>query len=261
MQSQLRRLLAVIAAAILGSAGIGTAGAAIVTVSGTLFDVRYDDAQLNPLSGQFSLFGAPIISGSNIIFQPNNLFALSTSDGLVSVPATFNLTVIAKPNGPAISGLSLVELGDFSLTGSGSYVNVGGQLIAYDAANFFSYTTNNIAMVSPANTANTVTAPPNVQNANWAATAALSAAQNPLPFANPDGVNVVLENQLQAFAPASDPNSLAFIQKKVTGNTVTLTVTQVPVPAAGLLLAGGFLGLLGAARRRGGSNLRVVAQA
>ena len=237
------------------------AGATMVTVAGTLFDVQYDDAQLNPSSGQFSLFGAPTISGSNVIFRPNNLFAQSSSGGLVGVPATFNLAIVPRSGLQLqVSGLSLTELGDFSLAGNGSYVNVGGQLIAYDPANFISYTTSNLAMVAPANTANTVTSPPGAQNVNWIAQAAINSSANPSPFANPAGVNVVLENQLQAFAPTSDPNSFAFIQKKVAGDTVTLTVvSQVPVPAAGLLFASGFLGLIGMARRRGRSNSRIFA--
>lgn len=218
--------------------------AAIVTVSGTTFDVQYDDAQLNPSSGQFSLFGAPTISGSNIIFMPNNLFAQSAAAGLVNVPATFNLSIVPKAGTQLqVSGLSLTELGDLTLRQPGSYVNVGGQLIAYDAANFSSYTSSNLALLSPTNSGNTVTAPPNAQNVNWSAHAGIDAATNPSPFANPAGFNVILENQLQAFAPTADPLSFAFIQKKIAGDTVTLTVITTPIPASVLLLLSGLLGL------------------
>ncbi len=261
MRTVLDHLFKLIVAAALCGTWVPHAGATILTVTGTLFDVQYDDAQLNPSSGQFSLFGAPTISGSNIIFRPNNLSAQSTSGGLVGVPATFNLTIVPSAGLQLqVSALSLTELGDFSLRGVGSYVNVGGQLIAYDPANFFSYTTNNLAMLAPANTANTVYAPPAAQNVNWIAQAAINSTANPSPFANPAAVNVVLENQLQAFAPTSDPNSFAFIQNKVTGDAVTLTVvSEVPIPAAALLFASGFLGLIGMARRRGRSNFRVSA--
>jgi hypothetical protein len=232
--------------ALVCAAGWQYAGAAIITVSGTLFDVTYDNAQLDPLSGQFSLFGAPTISGSNIVFKPNNLFAQSAAGGLVNVPATFNLMIVPKAGSQLqVNGLTLTELGDLTLRQPGSYVNVGGQLIAYDAANFASYTASNLNLLSPTNSANTVTAPPNVQNASWSAQAAISAAANPSPFANSNGFNVILENQLQAFAPTSDPASFAFIQKKVAGDTVTLTVVTTPIPASALLLASGLLGLVG----------------
>jgi hypothetical protein len=261
MQTILDHLLKLILAAALCGGWVQHASATILTVTGTLFDVQYDDAQLNPSSGQFSLFGAPTINGSNIIFRPNNLFAQSSSAGLVGVPATFNLTIVPRTGLQLqVRALSLTEVGDFSLRGNGSYVNVGGQLIAYDPSNFFSYTTSNLAMVAPDNAANTVSALPNVQNVNWIAQAAINSSANPSPFANPAGVNVVLENQLQAFAPTSDATSFAFIQKKVAGDTVTLTVvSQVPIPAAGLLFASGFLGLIGMARRRGRANSRVIA--
>lgn len=261
MQTKLDHLLKLILATAFCGGWVQNASATTVTVTGTLFDAQYDDAQLDPSSGQFSLFGAPTISGSNIIFRPNNLFAQSIHSGLVGVPATFNLTIVPRAGLQLqVSALLLTELGDFSLTGNGSYVNVGGQLIAYDPANFFSYTTSNLAMVAPGNTANTVSALPNALNVNWIARAAINSSANPTPFANPAGVNVVLENQLQAFAPASDPTSFAFIQKKVAGDTVTLSVvSQVPIPAAGLLFASGFLGLIGMARRRGRANSRVIA--
>ncbi len=107
-------------------------------------------------------------------------------------------------------------------------------------------------MVAPGNTANTVSALPNVQNGNWVAQAALNSSTQPLPFANPAGIHVVLQNQLDAFVQTNDPNNLAFIQKKLTGDAVTLTVvSQVPVPAAIWFFASGFLGLAGVARRRG----------
>ena len=252
MHKLLDQPVRLILAAVLCAGWVPYAGATMVTVAGTLFDVQYDDVQLNPSSGQFSLFGAPTINGSNIIFRPNNLFAQSNGAGLVNVPATFNLAIVPRAGLQLqVSALSLTELGDFSLTGNGSYVNVGGQLIAYDPSNFFSYTTSNLAMVSPGNTNNTVSALPNAQNVSWIAQAAINSASNPSPFANPAGVNVVLENQLQAFASASDPNNFAFIQKKVAGDTVTLTVvSQVPVPAAGLLFAGGLAGMFGFAGRR-----------
>ena len=230
------------------------AGAAIITVSGSYFDVSYDDAQLDPSSGQFSLFGAPTISGASIIFKPNNLFAQSAAAGLVNVPATFNLTIVPKAGARTqVSGLSLTELGDLTLMQPGSYVNVGGQLIAYDPANFSSYTSSNLALQSPTNTNNTVSAPPGVRNLNWSAHAGIDAATNPSPFANQAGFNVILENQLQAYAPTSDPLSFAFIQKKVAGDTVTLTVITTPIPASVLLLLSGLLGLAGVAawNRRG----------
>ncbi len=243
--SRLATLMRIVLALVC-AAGWQYAGAAIITVSGTLFDVTYDNAQLDPLSGQFSLFGAPTISGSNIVFKPNNLFAQSAAGGLVNVPATFNLMIVPKAGSQLqVNGLTLTELGDLTLRQPGSYVNVGGQLIAYDAANFASYTASNLNLLSPTNSANTVTAPPNVQNASWSAQAAISAAANPSPFANSNGFNVILENQLQAFAPTSDPASFAFIQKKVAGDTVTLTVVTTPIPASALLLASGLLGLVG----------------
>lgn len=250
MQKTSRRILATTLLAAALALGAPVAGATIVTVSGALFDVQYDDSQLNPSSGQFSLFGAPTISGSNIIFRPNNLFAQSTAQNLVAVAATFNLLIVPKGQ-MQLAGLVLTELGDLTIRGSGSYVNVGGQLIAYDAANILSYSTSNLAMLTPTNTNNTVTAPPNQQNLNWSAQAALGAAStNPSPFTNPQGTNVVLQNQLQAFASSSDPNNFAFIQKKVAGDTVTLTVIATPIPAAGLLLAGGLAGLFGFGKRR-----------
>ena len=116
-----------LAAALCGGA-MQQAAATVVTVTGTLFDVQYDDVQLNPSSGQFSLFGAPTIVGSNIIFQPNNMFALSTPANQADAHKTFNFNMDIVPKAGMhlqVSALSLAELGDFTLTGSGSNVHVG----------------------------------------------------------------------------------------------------------------------------------------
>ncbi len=143
MQKALDHLVKLIFVLVACAGWMQPAAAAMITVSGTLFDVRYDDAQLDPLNiGQYSLFGAPTISGSNIIFQPNNMFAQSTPGSQTTPDAhktfTFNMDIVPKAGSQLqVSALSLAELGDFTLTGAGSNVHVGGQLIAYDLANPF----------------------------------------------------------------------------------------------------------------------------
>jgi hypothetical protein len=93
--------------------------AAIVTVSGVNFDLRYDDAQL-------SLFGTPTLAGNTVFFTPGSFVAQSTNGaGLRETAADVTIELVAR-NGFAFNSIGVGALGDYRLLGNGSRIEVDG---------------------------------------------------------------------------------------------------------------------------------------
>ena len=130
-------LSATLLAACMSCVGIAPAHAAMQTVIGSAFDITYDDA----LTG---LFGALSLTGSTIIFSPTTFKAKSLNGAeFVTANQTFQFRVTPH-TGIDFSSISVSEAGDYELQGAHSFVNVGGQIRAFDVANSFVQLTNNI---------------------------------------------------------------------------------------------------------------------
>ncbi len=209
------------------------AQAASVTLSGSFFDVTYDDA----LTG---LFGTPTLVGGTISWAPSGspgFTAQSYGEGIKVTNSTFALTVTAKDN-YLIDGASLWESGDYFFFGSGSGVKASGQLRGR------SLDTAGAAIATSSIAAGTFTANSDFDftTTDWSGTAlvTLDAASKSATF--------TIQNILAAYNPPGSFPTAAFIEKK----NVDLAIAVTAVPEADtylMMLAGlGMLGLM--AKRR-----------
>ncbi len=239
-----KKLLA--AAAIAGLVGWMPAQATIITVVGTSFDLRYDDTKLG-------LFGAPTLVGDQMFFTLSNFVAQSNNGaGVVSTFSTVSGLELVAKNGTRFTGLMLSEFGDYNLSGTNSTVQVLGQLRAFNTANALSTQTSSNLVVSAATPLNLADG----ANHDWLASAAIDATTPVLPvpgFTNviassPEVMGLLIENRLSAYTdPAQSGLLQAFIEKKVAG--VAVTVSVVPEPETWLTFLLG-LGLVGARLHR-----------
>ncbi len=211
-----------------------TAQADIVTIDGSLFnsdfDVTYDDELVG-------LFGTPILSNNVIAFLPSEFSATSTDgSGLGFTNSTIQLTL--TPNSDSIfSEFSLVERGDYILTGDNASVQLNGQIRARNISDVLNESVSNITADAPLTT-------PGLNN--WQATAFIDAATGDWQPTD-SAVLLTIENIL--IASTQDYGELAFIEKKFAASPIELEVTVVPVPGALVLLASG-LALFGFRMRR-----------
>ncbi len=228
----------------------GPARATLVTLTGTDFDLTYDDTKLG-------LFNAPVLSGDIISFTFNNFVAESLNgQGFVTTSSTIDGIVLSSKNGFTFGDLLLAEFGDYLLVGPFSTVNVQGQLRAFDAANPVPTQTASDLFVNPATPLNIVDA----ANHDWQASARIDNATPVTPplfgmpqngwLATADQIGVTIENRLIAFtSPGGLFAQQAFIEKKFVG--IAIAVMPVPGPSGALAVLAG-LALIGAAawRRR-----------
>jgi hypothetical protein len=223
-------------ALLLGSSAVP---AAIITLNGTNVNFTYDDSLLG-------LFGAPTVSGDTIYFTPTNIKAISLNGaGSVIASSTVNVVVTAH-QGVNMGALSLQERGDYSLSGEGSSVDLGGQLRAFDISNPLNVEDSSFITTSSDLTLN------DGKFHNWVGTADIDLST--ALWVNTTSINMTLENVLTA--TTIDFPSTAFIEKKFAGVVVTVggvppSEVPVPVPAAAWLFGSGLMGLAGVARRRG----------
>ncbi len=102
-----------------------TASAAIVTLDGDWFDVKYDDAIV-------SLWGTPTLVGNELKFFPTEFKANSVNtsgaNAMDFMPSTIALQIIAD-DGYFLTGADLDEGGDyFKFGGARSNVTISGEL-------------------------------------------------------------------------------------------------------------------------------------
>jgi MYXO-CTERM domain-containing protein len=243
----------VVAAALVALAA--PAQAALVTITGTNFDVTYDDALLG-------LYSAPTLSGDTLFFTINNFRAESlngqglrtAATGVSATSSSVSGLVLTAKNGFRFGAFDLAAFGDYLLVGTGSSVTAGGLLTVVNA------TGQSPALAAQTATARILlpTAPLTVNNGqpqNWVGTARVDGTTAPvLPgglnviASNPDAVGIVIGSQLTAFtSPIGVGAKQALIEEKFSG--LQMTVTPVPVPAAGVVMALG-LAALALLRRR-----------
>lgn len=241
--------------------------AALVTLTGSNFDIQFDNAQAS-----LGLFGTPSLANGNILFSGNNFLAQSANgQGANFSGADFTLFLVPHL-GMQISGLSVFAFGDYRLQGENSYVRVTGSLTADDSSSSdpLRSASSNLNVTTPGAINGVIGAPQNNQNSNWQASAGISSNGNPW-MQTTGRVEVTISSLLTAYTDPANPGpqpGFAFIQEKlfVQQPAVTLSVSAdpmvVPLPATLPLLLGGMaiMGWTGGRKRgHGDQSYRVIA--
>lgn len=214
-----------IATTLAASLYLPSALAVPVHLSGDTVDFFFDDALLG-------LFGSPTLLGDTLYFTPSEFDVASLNgSGYALTASTLNIQVIPKA-GYDLDALRVTEEGDYLLLGSGpSGVDVAGQVRAFALSDPAMLATESIAPDAPL-------AVVGVPTTNWTAVSGLGL--DAAGWVEGDGINLTLENLLLAYTTADV--SLAFIEKKFVG--VSVSTSPVPEPETlALLLAS--LGLVG----------------
>lgn len=210
--------------------------ASLITLAGVGFDVVYDDQLLT--LGQ----SAPQILGNMVVFTPSQIKAESLNgQGMLSTAATYGFT-INPHEGLYVQRIDILERGDYVLRGAGSSVSLSGMASASVAGQ--PGATVSQALSTDASLPLIIS---DGLSHNWAASAVLDMSGQPAFMTQADVV-FTLNTELQAStsADSSGPRR-AFIQKKFSGESITLSVATTPaVPEPGLWGLGlAALGLLG----------------
>jgi hypothetical protein len=215
-----------------GGLSVHAAQAAQVTLTGTTFDITYDDTRVG-------LFGAPAIVGNSVLWFPSGSpgFAAQTDGGIDVTNSTFAMTVTAKP-GFFLTGFSLTEGGDyFFFGGQRSAVMASGQLRVTPLPG----STSHAAITADSSFA--AGAEFDFTTRNWTASASLAAARGTTR------VNASIQNILSAYV-IPPVLGYAFIEKKEV--MLGIAVSPVPEPHTyALMLAGvAVVGFVVLRRRR-----------
>lgn len=205
--------------------------ASMVTLLGQDFDISYDSAAVD------ALFGTPTLVGNTIRFTPSHFSAQSLrGDEDVTRTATTNV-ILQLHAGRQLASASLLEQGSYTLSGTQSFVDVGGQIRVFDLNNFSNEVT---ARLLPSG--NLSLADGNSHSWQAAATASIT-AQSALALAS--RLNLTLENSLEAYTDATEAGVLqALIVKTATPDGISIQISTVPEPeswALSLVALGGLL--------------------
>ena len=199
--------------AVLTFALIGQAQASIAWSEPNGLTAFYDWENGQSTNG---LFGNPIVSGNTLTFYPQSFRAESVNGNSNTVSDTLIFDLIAH-TGNAITGIQISELGDYGIEGSGS-VNVFGNISVENLSAAGSFNTNLIT---------TPTMPMTSGYGNWQ-------ADGYIQLSNWTHLRITLYNELNT---VTDANASAYIQKKLIGSPVSITI--IPEPATLAFLAGG----------------------
>lgn len=197
--------------------------------NGSTLDYNYSNGQ-----SANGLFGDPTVFNGSFLFFPQNFKAVSSngSTGHADDSVSFDITV---KNGKAVTGVTVNELGDYSITGTGT-INIGGSLSVTDLAPPGPpVTTTSLLASTPGSPITTTTS----TTGNWTATATTTNL--------PNGWTVFHVNLTNILDASTGPGSVATVQKKIAQGAIEVSII-VPEPASiGLLTAAGSTLLL---RRR-----------
>lgn len=168
-------------------------------------------------------FGSPVlVNGDTFVFFPQNFRAESFNGVPGSKADRLEVELIAHTNS-VFRSIQITELGDYGILTQGQ-VSVTGGLFATDLDRF---------RVRSDSLVSTPGSPITSGQGNWTATAGVDFSAD---FPEWTHFRMVLDNNLLAI---SQPGSQSFIQKKVLGAGVAVTI--IPEPAGLLLLAFGGL--------------------
>ena len=166
----------------------------------------------------YGLFGDPIlVGGSTLTFYPQN-FRADSNGQPTTISDTLVFDLIAHTN-ILITGIEITEYGDYGILGDGS-VDVTSNLQAQNL---------DTLQTESANLITTPTMPVYSGMDDWN-------AAGDLQFDGWTHLRITLCNDLLAI---SEPGSVAFIQKKIVGDAVAITI--IPEPATIAVLAAGLI--------------------
>lgn len=210
-----------------------TVSAASVTQCGPTICYTYDDAQ-----AAVGLFGQPTLIGDSIRFLPPN-FRAQSDDGALTDTATANFIFddVYTLSGNDIYKIRVIEAGDYEIT-NGDWVSADMYLQIANNNNIFDLTTSTSSFDASGDSGG-------IQR--WTLDDEILPLNDPsdllgTPWTESSSMSLNIQNTLQAYT--DENGETAWIQKKV-----TLSVSEVPVPAA-VWLFGSALAGLGWLRRR-----------
>ncbi len=220
-----------------------SAQAVLMIASGNTVDFIYETDNIDPL------FGTLQVSGDSVFVLPLG-FNASSTDGVGAhtgtqtdlVNALGTIQVVAK-DGYDFSGITIVERGSYSISGSSS-VDMGASMHLFDWANPVLGSVENTTLTSLSDFSLN-----DGMVHNWSASGSFD-----LTTATWDGirnVGLTLDNLLTATSLSIGDS--AFIDKSSVGGvgiTFETAPVVVPVPAAIWLFGSGLLGLIVTTRRK-----------
>lgn len=203
-----------------------TASAALITQYGDNVSYTYDDS---------TAYGTGSVIDDTIFFTPL-AFSAESLNGLGDDfnSANLNIDVSATTSGYSMSSFTLYEDGDYILDGGGASVNANGFFRATSLTTSCGLPPCQDEVLFNAGTF----ADTGGNNALWDMGGSLD-----LSWGSDTSVRLTIQNNLTA--ETLESGELAFIQKKF-----SVTIPQVPVPAAVWLFGSGIIGLVGLARRK-----------
>jgi hypothetical protein len=177
-------------------------------------------------------FGNPVlVAGNTFVFFPQNFRAQSVNGGASIVGDRLEFDLFANA-GFRITGISIAEFGDYGIVGEGGSVADAGGLFV---------TNLDTSEVASSQIVTTPGSPITGEGfGNWSGNAAVDVSNNQPAWTR---VHVVVDNDLIAISGAG---GVAYIEKKVFGSGVSITI--VPTPGSLALVAAG--GLMAFRRRR-----------